>query len=351
VTSNPETETTTGAPHRPPWRRRRNILLLAVVAAVAVNLAAAILVPPRNKADPDGPYSFPADAIRGNLDPIPPRVIFDLDPGRAPGPHEMLFFDLTITNSIFTMWIVMIVAAVLAIAATRGRKEVPGRLQNVVEFLYEGLTNLGTSLGGPKAKRFVPLFASLFLFIVLANWSGLVPPVGKVDFLRAPTSDVNVALGLAAVSFAAFHVAGVRSLGLRGYVGKYFSVSEFRNGVAAGFIALFVGLIEFILEFVKPVTLAMRLFGNIYGGKLALSVITSLTIAVIPVALIGLETFVGFMQALIFAVLTLIFTMLAVEGHHDSQHGVEREDHGFVEEMPGGGLGSPRDGLAPQGAA
>lgn len=351
MTSDPETATTTADPSRPPSRRRRNILLLAVIAAVAVNVVAVILVPPRNKADPDGPYSFPADAIRGNLDPIPPRVIFDLDPARAPGPQELLFFDLTITNSIFTMWIVMLLAAVLAIAATRGRKEVPGRLQNVVEYVYEGLTNLGTSLGGPKAKRFVPLFASLFLFIILSNWSGLVPPVGKVDFLRAPTSDVNVALGLAAVSFAFFHVAGVRSLGLRGYVGKYFSLREFRNGVAAGSIALFVGLIEFILEFVKPVTLAMRLFGNIYGGKLALSVITSLTITVIPVALIALETFVGFIQALIFSVLTLIFTLLAVEGHHDEQHGDGREDHGIVEEVRGGDLGSPRDSLAPQGAA
>jgi F-type H+-transporting ATPase subunit a len=350
VTSDPETTTPAEAP-RPPWRRRRNILLLAVIATVAVNVLAVILVPPVNKADPAAPYSFPADAITENLKPIPPKVVIDLDPGSSPGPQEMVFFDLTITNSIITMWLVTLIALVLAIAATRRPREVPGRLQNVVEFLYESLTNFATSLGGPKAKRFVPLFASLFLFIILANWSGLVPPVGKVDFLRAPTSDVNVALGLAAVSFAAFHVAGVRSLGLRGYVGKYFSLGEFRNGIVPGFIALFVGLIEFILEFVKPITLAMRLFGNIYGGKLALSVITSISIAVIPVAMIGLETFVGFMQALIFSVLTLIFTMLAVEGHHDEEHAHEGEDHHSIEDSTGGDLGSPHDNLARQAAA
>jgi F-type H+-transporting ATPase subunit a len=105
---------------------------------------------------------------------------------------------------------------------------------------------------------------------------------------------------------------------------------------------------EFILEFVKPITLAMRLFGNIYGGELALAVITSLTIAIIPVALIGLETFVGFVQALIFSVLTLIFTMLAIEGHHDEEH---EGAHDVVEEMPEGAMGPTRDSLAPPSVA
>jgi F-type H+-transporting ATPase subunit a len=203
------------------------------------------------------------------------------------------------------------------------------------------------SLGGPKAKAFIPLFASLFVFIILANWIGLVPPVGKVHELRAPTSDINVTLGLAIVSFLTFHVSGVRHLGVGGYLGKFFSLREFRNGVAAGSIALFVGLMEFILEFVKPITLAMRLFGNIYGGELALAVITSLTIAIVPVLLIGLETFVGFVQALIFSVLTLIFTMLAIEGHHDEHH--EPSDN--VEALPDGPTGPTFESLTPHGQA
>ena len=136
---------------------------------------------------------------------------------------------------------------------------------------------------------------------------------------------------------SSFHVWASARLGVGGYLGKFFSLREFENGVAAGLIALFVGLIEFMLEFVKPITLAMRLFGNIYGGEVALAVITSLTIAIIPVALIGLETFVGFVQALIFSVLTLMFTMLAIEGHHD-----EHEDaHDVVEDMPNGRHGPP----------
>ncbi|HSW43762.1 MAG TPA: F0F1 ATP synthase subunit A [Patescibacteria group bacterium] len=347
MTSDPETATTRAETPRPPSKRRRNILIFAMLAVVVVNVLALILVPPQSKADPTAPYSFPADAIKDNIKPIPPHVVFDLDPNSAPGPNDLIFFDLTLTNTIFTMWIVMIVAFVLIFAGTRGRREVPGPLQNVVEFLYEGLSDFGTSLGGPKAKAFIPLFATLFVFIILSNWSGLVPPVGKVDLLRGPTSDINVTLGLALVSFLTFHVSGLRALGVGGYIGKFFSLREFRNGVAPGLIALFVGLIEFTLEFVKPITLAMRLFGNIYGGGLALAVITSLTLMIIPVALVGLETFVGFVQALIFSVLTLIFTMLAIEGHHEEQH----ETHDVSGEMPERANGPTGKSLSPHGHA
>ena len=346
MTSEPEAATIPAEAPKAASKRRRNILLLAMLAVVVVDVVAFILVPPVNTEDPSAPYSWPADAIKGNIEPILPHVVWDPTPDSPPA-TDLITFDVTISSSLFTMWIVMLIAIVLVIAGTRGRKEVPGGLQNIVEFVYESLSNFGTSLGGPKAKAFIPLFASLFVLIILSNWSGLVPPVGKVELLRAPTSDINVTLGLALVSFTTFHVSGVRALGVGGYFGKFFSLREFKNGAAAGLIALFVGLMEFILEFVKPITLAMRLFGNIYGGELALAVITSLTIAIIPVALIGLETFVGFVQALIFSVLTLIFTMLAIEGHHD-EHG---EAHDVVEEMPNGGMGPTVESLTPHGQA
>ena len=346
MTSEPEAATIPAEAPKAASTRRRNILLLAMLGVIVVDVVAFILVPPVNKEDPSAPYSWPADAIKGNIEPILPHVVWDPTPDSPPA-TDLITFDVTISSSLFTMWIVMLIAIVLVIAGTRGRKDVPGGLQNIVEFVYESLSNFGTSLGGPKAKAFIPLFASLFVLIILSNWSGLVPPVGKVELLRAPTSDINVTLGLALVSFTTFHVSGVRALGVGGYFGKFFSLREFKNGAAAGLIALFVGLMEFILEFVKPITLAMRLFGNIYGGELALAVITSLTIAIIPVALIGLETFVGFVQALIFSVLTLIFTMLAIEGHHD-EHG---EAHDVVEEMPNGGMGPTVESLTPHGQA
>jgi len=346
VTSEPEAATVPAEAPKMASKRRRNILLFAVLAVIVIDVLALIAFPPVNKADPDAPYEFPADAIRGNIEPIVPHVVWDPTPETPPS-TELVTFDVTITASLFTMWIVMAIAIVLVLAATRRRREIPGPLQNVVEYVYEALSNFGISLGGPKAKGFIPLFASFFVFIILANWSGLVPPVGKIELLRAPTSDLNVTFGLALVSFFTFHISGVRALGLGGYVGKYFSLREFRNGVSAGLISLFVGFMEFVLEFIKPITLAMRLFGNIYGGELALAVITSLTIAIIPVALIGLETFVGFVQALIFSTLTLIFTMLAIEGHHDEH----AEVHDVVEDMPGGAVGPTRESLTPHGQA
>jgi F-type H+-transporting ATPase subunit a len=344
VTSETETATIPAEAPVPASKRRRNILIFAMLGVLVVDAVALVLFPPQNPTDPSAPYAFPADAIKSNIEPILPHVVWDPTPD-SPPPTSLITFDVSITSSLFTMWIVMLVGIVLVLAATRRRREVPGHFQNVLEYVYESLSNFGMSLGGPKAKGFIPLFASLFVLIILSNWSGLVPPVGKINLLRAPTSDINVTLGLAIVSFLTFHISGVRHLGVGGYLGKFFSLREFKNGAAAGAIALFVGLMEFILEFVKPITLAMRLFGNIYGGELALAVITSLTIAIIPVALIGLETFVGFVQALIFSVLTLIFTMLAIEGHHDEH----AEGHDIVEEMPAGGMGPTFESLAPEG--
>jgi F-type H+-transporting ATPase subunit a len=98
-------------------------------------------------------------------------------------------------------------------------------------------------------------------------------------------------------------------------------VYEFRTGVGAGLIGMFVGFVELILEFVKPITLSMRLFGNIYGGEVALAIVTALAGAfLIPVALYGLEIILTFVQALIFSTLTLMFILAAIESHHEEGH-------------------------------
>ena len=153
-----------------------------------------------------------------------------------------------------------------------------------------------------------------------------MPPVGRIEELRAPTSDVNITIGLALVSFVMFEAEGFRRLGIRGYLGKFFPLGEFRNGISDGGIAIFVGLVELMLEFVKPVTLSMRLFGNIYGGEVALGVITALTISFIPVGLLGLEVMLNAIQALIFSVLTLMFIVLAIESHHEEEVHIEEDE-------------------------
>ncbi|MES2211189.1 MAG: F0F1 ATP synthase subunit A [Chloroflexota bacterium] len=301
-----------------PMSNRKKILI-ALVAVVVLDVLAAIFVAPFPKGGaPGDAFAFPADGIAANLELPAPYVIWDLAP--EAGASGIVQFHPSITSTILTQWIVIAVVLAIMILATRGMREIPGRAQNIVEFAYESLHNFATSLGGPAAARYVPLFAAFFLYILFSNWSGLIPPVGKLELLRAPTSDVNVTIGLALVSFTFFQVEGFRALGVRGYIGKFLPVGEFRNGIGAGAIAMFVGLMELLLEFVKPLTLSMRLFGNIFGGEVALGVMTALTVAIIPVALVGLEVFLNAVQALIFSVLTLMFTLAAIEGHHSDEH-------------------------------
>jgi len=294
---------------------------LLVVAVIVLDILAVLFVPPFPSGGSQGQScGYPTCYITSTLEFPPPHTVLDLDPAHPLASGSVVVgFHPSITNTILTMWIVMAVLLALAFSATRGMKLVPNRIQNVVEFAYESLENFGISMGGAPAKPYIPLFAGFFLLILFCNWSGLIPPVGRIEELRAPTSDVNITLGLALVSFGYFEFQGFRKHGVRGYLGRFFPVYEFRNGIGAGLIAMFVGLIELMLEFVKPVTLSMRLFGNIYGGEVALAVITSLTLVVAPILLLGLEFMLNFIQALIFSILSLLFVVLAVESHGDEE--------------------------------
>jgi F-type H+-transporting ATPase subunit a len=323
-------------------RNRLNWALGAVLAIVALQAAALFIVPPFDPRPDVDEFSFPESAILANFELPAPHVVLDLTPDTPPS-VDLLTFDLTIPASIFTGWIVAAVVITLAFLFSRRVGIVPGRPQNALEYVYEGLANFATSLGGPRARFYVPIFAAFFIFILASNWSGLLPFVGRTFELRAPTSDVNVTIGLALVAFSMFHIEGVRRLGFGGYFGKFFSLRGFRDGIGAGFIALFVGALEFLLEFVKPVTLSMRLFGNIYAGEIALGVISALTIFLIPTLMFGLEVLLNFMQALIFSVLALMFTIAAIEAHHEDEHG---EEHHPPPEMPEGNIQPEINGQA-----
>jgi F-type H+-transporting ATPase subunit a len=308
------------SPPAPTKRRRLSPKWLAlIVGVIAVDVLAFILVPPPNKEHPGEPCAFPVCFITGSLEFPAPHNIIDLAPESAAGAGGLVTFHPAISNTLFTMWIVMILVIVGSWLMVRGAKLIPGRAQNFFEWFYEFLGNFGIGIAGEAGRPYLPIFLGAFLLIVFDNWIGLVPPVGKIELLRAPSSDVNITLGMALVSFATFEFLGFWKLGIGGYLGKFFPLYEFRNGIGAGIIALFVGLVELMLEFVKPITLSFRLFGNIYGGEVALGVITSLTIVFIPVALLALELMLNAIQALIFSVLTLIFIVLAIESHHEEE--------------------------------
>ncbi|HET7182608.1 MAG TPA: F0F1 ATP synthase subunit A [Candidatus Limnocylindrales bacterium] len=301
-----------------PKKRRLSPRWIALIVGVLVVDALAFAFVPPNPKDPAGECPFPVCFITSSLEFPAPHDIIDLAPGAA-GAGALVSFHPAISNTIFTMWIVMLLLVIGAALMVRGAKLIPGRAQNLFEWFYEFLGNFGIGIAGEAGRPYLPIFLSAFLLIVFDNWIGLVPPVGKIDLLRAPSSDVNITLGMALVSFVIFEFLGFYKLGIGGYLGKFFPLYEFRKGIGAGIIALFVGLIELMLEFVKPVTLSFRLFGNIYGGEVALGVITSLTIVFVPVALLALELMLNAIQALIFSVLTLIFIVLAIESHHEEE--------------------------------
>ena len=292
----------------------KRTLLIGALLVVALDLVAFIV------SNGEGLVGFPGGVIKLALEPIVPHAVINLGTEEH---HVATLFDFypSITGSIIMSWAVMATIILGLVVAARGLKEIPGKVQNALEFAIEGLSGFAMGIGGPGAKPFITFFLACFLFIAVSNWSGLIPGVGRIHALRAPTSDVNVTVGLALVAFAYFHYQGVRALGIGGYLGKFFTLK-------GGPIGLFVGVLEFFLEIVKPITLAMRLFGNIYGGELALTVMTTITLAFIPMALYGLELFVGLMQGIIFSVLVLVFTMLAMEGHHDEGHEEHHEPAG-----------------------
>ena len=309
-----------------PKRRLSSRWLALIAGVIVVDALAFVVAPPFPKGGaPGDECSFPVCFIESTLEFPAPHTVLNLDPTAPAPPQVGVYFQPAISSTLLTMWIVMGIVVIGSILMIRGATLLPGRAQNAFEFVYEFLSDFGIGLAGPAGKPYIPIFIGAFLLIVFDNWIGLVPPVGKIPELRAPSSDVNVTIGMALVSFVIFHTEGFRHLGLRGYLGKFFPFGEFRNGVGAGIIALFVGLIELMLEFVKPVTLSMRLFGNIYGGEVALGVITALTIGLAPVLLIGLELMLNAIQALIFSVLTLMFIVLAIESHHqeEGQHADE----------------------------
>lgn len=185
-------------------------------------------------------------------------------------------------------------------------------IQTIIESLYEFVQ----SVSPHHAGRFFPLIASIFLFVMFGSWAGLLPGVetiglqrqGRfVPLFRGATADLNITLGLAIFAVLSVQIFGYKTLGTK-YFRKFINLTNPIN--------FFVGLLELISEFAKIMSFAFRLFGNIFAGEVLLAVIAFLLPIVASLPFIGLELFVGFIQALVFATLTLVFTNIAVSDHH-----------------------------------
>ncbi len=235
--------------------------------------------------------------------------------------------NFPVTNSfLVTLFIsALIIAGALIIKATI-KKDKPGSFQNVIEMVFEGLLGLVDSVTGNReqTRKFFPLVATIFIFVILINWIEIVPGLGTIGveqihhgekilapFIRSAAADLNVTLVISLVAVLTAQFMGVSALGLRGYVGK-FLVSPFKKPY---FVGTFVGVLEIISEFAKIISFSFRLFGNIFAGEVLLTVMLMLVPLFIPLPFLFLEIFVGFVQALVFAMLTLVFMKMATESH------------------------------------
>ena len=257
-------------------------------------------------------------------------------------PAEQVFslFGFPITNSVIGAWITMIAVIVFSYLVTRRMKVVPGRWQGIFEFLLGWLYNLCQSVAGEKnGRRFFPVVATIFLFVAFNAWMSLIPGFGSIEIVnaeghhihlfRGANTDINMPLAIALISFVSVEYFGLRSLGIR-YLGKFFNFGTFFrslkqlfrgrakagfSGLITGCINIFVGMLEALSEFVRIVSFTFRLFGNMTAGEILLLIAAFLIPFLFALPFYGLELLVGFVQALIFAGLTLVFLTLAVTHH------------------------------------
>jgi len=239
----------------------------------------------------------------------------------------------------------MLFLVVFAILATRRMELVPKGLQNATEMIIEALYGLVEDVAGSRlAPSIFPLVATIFFFVLISNWLDLLTPIlaavgfrevheGKeviIPLLRSPSTDLNFPLALAIISVTLTQVWGIRELGFLHYTGKFINISGFRRFVGLlfgrgegsligallqGFLDFYMGVVEFVSEVAKLISFSFRLFGNIFAGEVLLLVMPSFLSMLLPLPFLGLEVFVGLIQAFIFAVLTLAFITMATVSH------------------------------------
>ncbi len=262
---------------------------------------------------------------------------------------------LTITNSMVMTWIVAIGVIVFAQIATRKIQQVPSGVQNFWEFLVEGLYNfLEGIIGSSLAKKTFWFFATIFIFILFTNWAGLIPGVGTIGWgehahgsflgldtfshvslplLRGANADLNLTSAMAIVFCVCWLYWSLQANGVGGFLKHIFGYSGDATGfMRIGLIAVFlaVGVLEVISIAFRPVSLSFRLYGNIFAGE---NLLESMAMMggkwfgwLVPLPFYFMELIVGLVQALVFMLLTAIFTSLMCSHGDDHAHGHEGEE-------------------------
>jgi F-type H+-transporting ATPase subunit a len=229
-----------------------------------------------------------------------------------------------VTNSLLLSFIILVLLGGMAIIGRKKLSLVPGIFQNIFEVVIEGLLSLMDSVfqDRHKSEKYLPLIATIFLFVLFSNWFGLLPGVGSIiihgegghaatPLFRAPSADLNFTLALAVSAVIAVNVLGAAAIGVFPRLKTFFNFSNP--------IAFFIGIIELVSEFARMISFSFRLFGNIFAGEVLLTIVGFLAPYVVPLPFLFLEVFVGFVQALIFSMLSIVFIAIATVDHHEPE--------------------------------
>jgi len=272
--------------------------------------------------------------------------------------HEVTIFaepifnigKFQVTNALLTSWVAVLVIIAFSIFIRRKFKKIPGKVQNVFEVILEGAMSLVDQVTNDRkiSKRIFPLVLSLFIFILVNNWLGLLPVLGSFGFiakegatsafvplLRSGTADVNTTLALSIMVVIGSNVFGIFVVGAWKTFNKYVNLkalgsifTKIRKDPTVLIVApitFFVGLLELIGEMAKIASLSFRLFGNVFAGEVLLASMSAIFAFVVPGPFLFLEVFVGLIQALIFSLLATVYFTIASQDH--SEHEEHKEEH------------------------
>ena len=247
-------------------------------------------------------------------------------------------FGFPITNSMVVSWIVAVGLIVFAQRSTRRMSQVPGGAQNLFEWLIEGLYGLLESIiGRHLVERTFWFFATIFIFILASNWVGLIPGVGTIGWghqtehgfiieqplLRGANADLNMTLAMALVFFACWIVWALQEVGVGGVFKELFAPKGDTTGVLRLLmIVVFfaAGCLEIVSILFRPVSLSFRLYGNVFAGENMLETMATLVPGLgwlLPIPFYFMELLVGLVQALVFMLLTAVFTLLICQHHEE----------------------------------
>lgn len=245
--------------------------------------------------------------------------------------------NIPITNTIINTWLAIIIIFVFGLILRKRIHLKPSKIQNFAEFFLEKLLGYFDQVTGDRKKtmRFLPIVGSVFFFILLSNWLGLLPGTGSIKIgnnmlLRPANTDLNLTLAMALVAVISSHLFGFITVGVFTHLNKFVQIGTFIKSLAKGPVAIFtavielvVGIIEIISEMAKVLSLSLRLFGNIFAGEVLISVLSSLVAVIVPTPFMLFELLVGLIQAGVFTVLTLVYlTVMTTQshGHEEKTH-------------------------------